>query len=174
MRRTIYLLFAILTAGCGMMQKVIKSSFPYTANLVIPATARIDQTESAISIGSSFDQNFVKDGNNASRISRVRIVSAKLKATNPSSYNIGDIGSIKIYIAKADGSDEVLVASRTDIGNSTGNSISLDIDNSHFLDEHVRERNVRIRMIYKLRKQANVDVSLHVVLDLTADVANKN
>lgn len=164
----------VVVFGCGTMQRMIKSSFPYTATLTVPASAKVGATQSAISTGTSFDQNFSKSGNNATRLNNVRIVSAKLKSTNPSSYNIGDLSSVKIYVSKADGSDEVLVASRTDISPTAGNNVSLDIDNTNSLDEHVRQPNIRVRMIYKLRKQADVDVSLHVVLDVTADVAEKD
>ena len=167
------ILVACVAVGCGTVQKVIKSSFPYTATLTVPAAAKEDVEQTAISTAGSFDQKFTKNGNNANHLANVRVKSATLKATNPSSYNIGDIASVKIYLAKADGSDEVLVASRSDIGPNVGNGITLDIDNTASIDQHVRQPNVRIKMVYKLRKKADVDVSLRVVLDITADVAKK-
>jgi hypothetical protein len=167
------ILFTFIAASCGTVQKVIKSSFPYTATLTIPASAKEDVSQTAVSTGGSYDQKFAKNGNNANHLTNVRVKSATLKATNPSGYNIGDIASVKIYLAKADGTDEVLVASRSDIGPNVGNSITLDIDNTSALDQHVRQPNVRIKMVYKLRKKADVDVSLHIVLDITADAAKK-
>ncbi|MFC0516447.1 hypothetical protein ACFFGT_19725 [Mucilaginibacter angelicae] len=167
------LLAAILFLGsCAMLQSVVKSTFPYTATMVIPASAKVDEPQTALSIGNSYDQDFTKDGNNAGKISEVRIVSAKLESKDPSDYNIGNISSLRVYMGKSDGSDEVMVAIRKDIVPTSGNSITLDLDNSHFLDELVRQPSVRIRMVYRLRKAAATDVSLKVSLGIGSYPAN--
>lgn len=167
---TFILLASILFFGsCAMMQRVVKGTFPYTANIAIPASASIGEPHTAISTANSFDQDFTRDGNNAGKISEVRTVSAKLESKEPANYNIGNIASLRVYMAKADGSDEVMVAIRKDIAATSGNSIVLDIDNSHFLDELVRQPSVRIRMVYKLRKANDVDVSLKLSLGIGAD-----
>ncbi|MDB5133973.1 MAG: hypothetical protein JWP37_576 [Mucilaginibacter sp.] len=159
--------------GCGMFQSIIKSSFPYATTLVIPASSKVENNYSAISMANSFDQNFSKSGNNGDKISQVRVVSAKLKSVEPSDYNMGDLASVKIYLSKEDGKDEILVASRSDISANAGNNIVLDIDNSQLLDDLVREPGIRVRMAYKLRNKVNTDVSLHVVLGLAAYPAEK-
>jgi hypothetical protein len=167
------LLAAILFLGsCAMLQSVVKSTFPYTATMMIPASAKIDEPQTALSTGNSYDQDFTKDGNNAGKISEVRIISAKLESKDPSDYNIGNISSLRVYMGKSDGSDEVMVAIRKDISPNSGNSITLDLDNSHFLDELVRQPSVRIRMVYRLRKAAATDVSLKVSLGIGSNPAN--
>ncbi len=157
-----------IVGSCAMFQSVVKSSFPYTATLVIPASSHAGNEYSAISIANSFDQNFSKSGNNGDRITLVRIISAKLRSTDPSDYNIGNLSSVRIYLSKDDGTDEILVAARDDIGANVGNNVVLDIDNSHMLDDLVKEPNIRVRMVYKVRKGFGSDASLHVVLGLAA------
>jgi hypothetical protein len=175
MKRIIVLAALLFIAtSCGTMQSIIKSSFPYTTTLVIPASSGTGTTLTAVSMGSSFDQNFSKDGNNGSRLSEARIVSAKMQATIPSDFNIGNLASAKVYMAKENGAGEVLVASRSDIGVNAGNNIVLDIDNTNFLDELIREPRVRIRMTYQLRNKINIDASLKIVLGITANPANMN
>ncbi|OOQ61259.1 hypothetical protein [Mucilaginibacter pedocola] len=164
----VFVAFALVFASCGTVQSIIKSTFPYTTTLVIPASSGTGTTLTAVSQGSSFDQNFTKNGN-STRVNNVRIVSAKMTAMVPSDFNIGNLTSAKIYMAKANGDGEVLVASRTDIGANSGNSITMDIDNSHFLDELVREKNVRIKMVYQLGNKITLDASLRVVLGIAAD-----
>jgi hypothetical protein len=159
---------SIMLSACGMMQSIVKSSFPYTANLMIPATSQVGKTYSAVSLATSWDQNFSKKGNNGDRVSEVSIVSAKLQSAEPSDFNLGDLRSVKVYMSKENAKDEVLVASRTDITPGAGNTMTLDIDNSTFLDPLVREPDIRIRMVYELRKKTNIDVSLHVILSLNA------
>lgn len=162
------LLLSVALTACGTMQSIVKSSFPYTANLVIPATSETGKQYSAISTANSIDQSFVKGGNDANNVNAVRIISAKLQSVEPSDFNIGQLASVEIYMAKTDGKGEEMVASRKDIGPNVGNSLVLDIDNAHFLDELVRQPSVRIRMAYKLRTKASTDISLHVVLGIAA------
>jgi hypothetical protein len=151
-----------------MFQSVVKSSFPYTTTLVIPASSQTGNDYSAISMATSFDQDFSKSGNNGDKTILVRIISAKLMSTEPTDYNIGNLQSVKIFVSKKDGDDEILVARRDDISANAGNNVVLDIDNSHMLDELVREPSIRVRMSYKVRKGFNIDASLHVVLGLAA------
>ncbi len=173
MKRPLFLIALMLIFGsCAMMQSVIKSTFPYTTTVLLPRSSPVGTEQSVTGMATSFDQDFKKDGNNGDKVSEVRIVSAKLESRDPSDFNIGNLNLVRIYMAKADGSDEVLVASRTDITPGVGNSMTLDIDNSHFLDERVREPNVRIRLVYQLRNHIDVDANLHLVLGLTADPGN--
>ena len=161
----------IVISGCAMFQSIVKSSFPYTTTLVVTSASKVGSENTTISMATSFDQNFSK--NNGDRITLVRIVSAKLMSTEPTDYNIGNLSSVRVYLSKEDGQGEILVASRDDIGPNVGNNVVLDIDNSHMLDELVREPQIRVRMVYKVRKSINVDASVHVVLGLAAYPARK-
>jgi hypothetical protein len=160
-----------LLSGCAMYQSAVKSSFPYTSTLVVPASSKPGSTGSAISTATSFDQNFGK--NNADRIKMVRIVSAKLMSTEPSDYNLGNLSEVRIYLSD-NGQGEIMVASRSDIGANVGNNVVLDIDNSNMLDELIREPQIRVRMAYKVRKSVERDASVHVVLGLAAYPAPKS
>lgn len=155
-------------SSCAMVQSIVKSAFPYTATVTIPASAKVGEKGVSLSTANSFDQDFTKDGNNAGKVSEVSMISAKLQSKDPSGYNIGNIASIKVYLSKADGSEEVMVAYRNDITPNVGNSIVLDVDNTNFLDALVREPALRVRMVYVLRKAADVDASLKVSLGMGA------
>ncbi len=169
-RKAIFISFLLLLifSSCAMVQSVVKSTFPYTTTLVIPKSSATGVEQSVTGMATSFDQDFKKDGNNADKVSEVRIISAKLESRDPSDFNIGNLLWVKVYLSKADGSDAVLVASRNDITPGVGNSMVLDVDNSSFLDERVREPNVKIRMVYKLRNSINMNAGLHLVLNLSA------
>lgn len=161
-------LIMMIFSGCAMFESIVKSTFPYTTTLTIPATSQPGNEYTATSMATSFDQGFTKDGNNANRVSEARVVSAKLRSTEPTNFNIGTLMSVKFYMSKPDGKDEVLVASRTDITRDVGNTMVLDIDNSHFLDQLIRMPDIRIRMVYKLRSNIRTDVNLRLVLGLSA------
>ena len=169
-----YTFLGLVAAGCATVQSIVKSTFPYTATLAIPASSATGSSQTTVSMGSSFDQNFVKDGNNATKVKEVHIASAKLTVNEPAGFNIGNIQSAKVYMAKADGRGEVVVASRTDIGPNVGTSLVLDIDNSNPLDELVREKSVRIKMVYTLRNKTDVKASLKVTLGVSASANTGN
>ena len=158
----------LMLGSCAMVQSIVKSTFPYTATVLVPKNSQVGVELSVTGMANSFDQDFKKDGNNGDKVSEVRIVSAKLQSKDPTDFNIGNLVLVRVYMAKADGSDEVLVASRTDITPGVGNSMVLDIDNSSFLDKLVREPKVRIRLVYQLRNHIDVDANLHLVLGLSA------
>src|SRR5579862_3097362 len=123
MKRHLLLLIIFLSmiSGCAMYQSMIKSSFPYTSTLTVSALTQAGIENSAISVATSFDQNFSKSGNNADRITLVRVISAKLMSVDPSDYDIGNLSSVKIYLSKVDGGDEMLVASKDSISLNSGN-----------------------------------------------------
>ena len=166
MKKALIVLIAItsIIAACGTMQSIIRSTFPYTATLIVPASAKTNTNLSATSSASSFDQIFTGQGSNTNSVKEVRIASAKVEASNPVSQNLGAFKSIRLYISRGDGSSEVMVAQRSDISSTVGNSLVLDIDNSRFLDEYIKGSTVRVRMEYELRNSLNSDASVKASL----------
>lgn len=171
MKRTVCFVLpaiAFFLGSCAMLQSVIKSTFPYTTTLEIPRSSAVGVELSVTGMANSFDQDFTKDGNNAGKVSGVRMESARVESRDPHDFNIGNLSMLKVYMSKADSTDEVLVAARTDITAGVGNVMVLDIDNTHQLQKMVREAKVRIRMVYKLRNHIDVNAHLHIVLGLAA------
>lgn len=162
MKKIIIICIALtgLVSGCATVQSIVRSTFPYTATLIIPASARTGTTQSATSTISSVDQIFT--GNSGST-QQLRIASARIDAVNPSGQSLGVLSSVRIYLTRSNGSGEVLIASRNDISSGTGNSLVLDIDNSRFLDDYING-GARIRMDYVLRQSLNVDISVRASL----------
>ena len=172
-KKPLLLIFTIaLLSSCEVMQSVVKSTFPYTATVVIPKTSRVGVEQEITGVATSFDQKISRDGNNASKLNDVRIVSAKIQSKDPSDFNIGNLTMLKVYIAKEDGSKEVLVASRTDITAGVGNSMVLDIDNTATLDEHMREQKIKVRLVYKLRNHIDANANLRLALSFGANPVN--
>lgn len=173
MKRLLFATFILLMlSGCAIMQSVVKSTFPYTTTVVVPQSSAVGVVLSATGAATSFDQNLKKDGNTADKVHEVHIVSASLQSKTPSDFNIGNLLWVKVYLSKADNTDEILVASRTDITPLVGNSIVLDVDNSNLLDEYVHEQKVNIRMVYQLRNHIDVNANLHLALGIGVFPAN--
>ena len=166
---TTLMVATVLLTSCATLQSIVKSTFPYTSTLVVPASSEKGRTFSATSTASSFDQIFTGSGSNTSQISQVRMSSAKIEAISPSNQNLGFFKSIKVYLLN--GSNEVLVASRNDVSATSGSSLVLDINNSKFLDDYVKSGSVRIRMDYVLQSNLNVDLSVKASLGFNTSPA---
>jgi hypothetical protein len=174
MKKLIYTLLAgiLFVSSCATVQSIIKSTFPYTASLIIPASTKANANASATSAASSFDQVFGNQ-NGSEYVKEVRIANAKLVAVNPSTQSMGAFKSVKLYISNGN-SGEVMVASRNDIGENIGNDLILDIDNSRFLDKYIKGNNLRIRMEYVLRKAVATDVSVRASINFSSSPNTKN
>ena len=162
-------ILTFILVSCSTLQSIVKSTFPYTSTLIIPASGQTGKTFSATSSASSIDQIFTGSGSNTSQISQVRMSSAKIEAISPSTQNLGVFKSIRIYLLN--GNNQTLVASRNDVSTTTGNSLVLDIDNSKFLDEYVKSVDVRVRMDYVLQNGLSVDLSVRASLGFNTSPA---
>lgn len=164
------IILAVIVSACSTIQSIVRSTFPYTATLIVPASAQTGSALSATSSASSFDQIFTRQEGSNARVAQIRISSAKLEAANPSNQNLGIFKSVKLFLS-SDGSNEILVASREDVSAGTGNSLVLDVNSSRFLDEYLKGTNVKVRMEYVLRNPVTVDASMRASLSFSSEPA---
>lgn len=165
MKKTFLILFAfvIVLSGCATVQSIIKSTFPYTATIVVPASSKSNTTISASSSATSIDEVFGNQ-NGTNYVKDVRISSAKMIASNPSNKSLGMFKSVKLYISSGNSNNEVMVASRNDVQENIGSELVLDIDNSRFVDDYLKGNSLRVRLEYVLRNSATMDVSIKTSL----------
>ena len=168
MRRSILALIVLGTifAGCSAVQSILRSTFPYTATLVVPATSKINTEQSATSQASSFDQIFTGQASNTNSIRDVRVATVKIDATSPSGQTLGVFKSFKIYISRGDSSKELLIATTNDIATTVGSRIMLDADSTHLVDNYIKGSTVRIRIEYVLRNVIASEINLKASLGL--------
>ena len=168
MKKILIILVCIVatTTGCSTVQSLIKSTFPYTATIIIPASSRTNATISTTSTASSFDQIFGNQ-NGTTYIKEVRVASARVDASNPTNQNLGIIKSVKLYIINGSGA-EVMIASRNDIAENIGSNLVLDVDNSRFVDNYIKGNNLRIRMEYVLRNSLTSDISVRTAINFNS------
>lgn len=169
MKKTFPILFAfiIVISGCATVQSIIKSTFPYTATIIVPAASKSNTPISATSSATSIDEVFGnQNGNNY--VKEIRIASAKLVASNPSNKSLGMFKSVKLYISSSNSNNEVMVASRNDVQENIGSELVLDIDNSRFVDDYIKGSSLRVRLEYVLRNSTTMDVSVRTSLSFVS------
>lgn len=161
-----FIVICTVVTGCATMQSIIKSTFPYTAILTIPANTKSETMQTSISSASSFDEIFGNQ-NGAAYIKDVRVASVRLDANNPTKQSLGIFKSVKLFVVNSNGS-EVMVASRSDVSENIGNNLVLDIDNSRFVDDYIRGSNLKVRMEYVLRNSLASEVSVRAAINFSA------
>ncbi len=164
------LLVFLFFTSCATVQSVVRSVFPYTATLIIPAANSSNNAFSISSAARSFDQIFTGQTNN-NQISQVRIASARIDAISPTTQNLGTFKSIKLYLVN--GKEQTLVATRTDIAATAGRSIMLDTDNSKLLDDYLKAGTSSIKMEYVLQNNLNADLSVKISLSFNVATPTK-
>ena len=150
--------------SCGTVQSIVQNTFPYTANVLVstgvPAHQQVTSKSTATNVQSWFG------GNNNAQIKDVRIADAKVAVVSPSNRDLSALKSIKVYLS-SDGNTERLVASRDDINTSSKN-ITLDLHDTRFLDNMVKNNNLEIKTVYTLKNQTSTDLNLKVALNFSS------
>lgn len=152
--------------SCGTVQSIVQNTFPYTANVLVstgvPANQEITSTSTASNVQSWMG------GNNNAQIKNIRISDAKVNVVSGS--DLSALKSVKVYISSS-GAGEKLVASRSDISTS-GNSVTLDLNDTSYLDNIVKSSDLNVRTVYVLRNQVAQDTNLRVSLNFSSVPAN--
>ena len=155
---------SVALVSCGTVQSLVQNTFPYTTNVMISTGVPVGQDVSSTATASNIQNWF--GGNNNAQIKNVRIADAKVSITSPAGANLSAIKSVKVYLS-SNGSNERLVASRSDISSSS-DAINLDIANSNYLDDIVKTSGVTIRTVYQLKNQVSSDTNMRVSINFSS------
>ncbi|KAA0126044.1 hypothetical protein FY557_19375 [Chryseobacterium sp. SN22] len=169
--KNIFLTAAVASAAlvsCGTVQSLVQNTFPYTANVLVSTGVPADKEVSSTATASNIQTWF--GGNNDARIKDVRISDAKVSVVSPAGGSLNAFKSIKVYIS-SNGTGERLVASRSNISTDAA-SITLDLENTGFLDSVVKSNGVTVRTVYELKNQTSSDMNLRVALNFSSVPAN--
>ena len=167
----VILAISLILEGCAAVQSLVRSTFPYTATMSIPAGIKPGAIQSVSAMASSFDQILTGQASNTSAIKDVRLSSVRLDVSSPVSQSLRVFKSIKIYISRGDSYREHLIAASSDVPASTAGSLLLDADIKTLLDEYIKGSTVRLRMEYELREELATDITLKTSLSLDASPA---
>lgn len=159
-------LASVALVSCGTVQSLMQNTFPYTANVLISTGVPANQEISSSATASNV-QSWV-GGNNNAQIKNIRISEAKL--TSVSGDDLSALKSVKVYISSS-GAAEKLVASRADISTS-GNTVTLDLNDTTYLDNIVKSSDLTVRTVYVLRNQVTRDTNMRVSLNFSSVPAN--
>ena len=145
---------SVTMASCSTVSSIMQNTFPYHANFLVTNGSSAGTELVSVSPGLNVNQVLGTNTN----IKDVRVSNATISVSS-GTQGVGILKSVKLYIS-SNGSNETLVASRENIPDNLGNSISLDINNSSTLDHIVKAGGVQQRLVYVLKSSPASDVTL--------------
>lgn len=141
-------------ASCSTVSSIMQNTFPYSATIIVTQGSPANTQLSAIGVGNSINQLFGSSAN----VRDIRLSSATLSVTS-GNQSMGVFKSVKVYLSS--GSSEVLVASRTNIADNIGSTLSLDLNSSQTLDNIMKSGNtVQQRIVYELKSSPTSDMNV--------------
>ncbi len=148
-------------ASCSTVSTIMQNTFPYNANFLLTSGSPSNTQLSAVSVATSINQISGVSAN----VKDIRVSTATL--TVPNTTNTGIFKSVRIYLS-SNGSNEVLVASRDNISDTSGSTLSLDVNNSNTLDNVMKGGNVQQRLVYVLKQSPTSDISVRTSLNFSS------
>ncbi len=166
--RTKTLLISILIAtlilpGCFLKKSITfyvndstETTIPATIPLGIPFNLPIP------TVSTSATQDFENNNTTPDLITSVSLDQLTITITNPPDQNFSFLKEIYIYIQYPDGSNEKLIASKTNIS-SSAKSIDLDVTNENLVP-YLQQSGYKIRTKVKVSQALTHDVNIRIDL----------
>lgn len=167
-------LFLLITA-CEKIDELATFSIKHETSFTIPGQnsgigdlLSLPRTE----VKTSSQQTFENNNTNAGLVEEVSLNELVLTVTAPEEGNFDFLNSLNIYI-KAEGVEEVLIASKTDIPETGSKTIVTETSNINLRPYLVKE-NYSIRTEVKTDKvlDHNLDVKINMAFKVKAGVLN--
>ncbi len=152
-------------ASCSTVSSILQNIFPYNATILVAAGSPGNTVLTAVSPTQSVNQ-LIGSGAN---VKDIRVSDATISVNTVS---VGVFSSVKIYLSNG-GSNEVLVASRENIPDNLGTSLSLDINGSSTLDHLMQSGSIQAKVVYVLKQSPTSDISVKCSIGFTS-VPNTN
>lgn len=155
--------FATATlASCSTVSSIMQNTFPYTTNIVVTQASPATTTLSAVGAGTSINQLVGATSN----VKDIRVASANMTVT-AGGQSMGVFQSVKVYLSA--GGSEVLVASRENIADNIGNTLSLDVNSNQVLDSVMKSGNaVQQRIVYVLKTSPTTDLGIRTSMNFSS------
>lgn len=176
LRTPLLLLLLMLTslAGCDKVEDLIRFNFTDTAEIIIPVQ-NILPTGNMIKISTpavqtSSQQAFEQNNTNVKYVKEAKLSALKLNIKAPENQTFSFLNEIKIFIS-AEGQQEVLIASKTNIPNTVGKEIDLVVTGVD-LKPYIKGSSYNIRTEATVDEAPTQEIKIDALMtfNVTADV----
>ena len=142
---TLLLLTTVLLA-CKKIDKLTQFNMNYNESFTIPSSVGVDLPFNVFSpdIESNSESTFEINDTRKDLIEQIILTKMDLTLTSPSNGDFSFLNEVRIFLS-ADGLDEIEIASKTDIPNSVGKELSLDLSGAD-MQEYIKKDQFDLRL----------------------------
>ena len=156
----IFVAAATLTS-CSTVSSVLQNNLPFNSNFVVTQGSPAQTQLSAVGTGASLNQ-IVGVSNN---VKEIRPSTATVSVTS-GAQGMGVFKSVHVYLTS--GQKEILIASRDQIADNIGTSLSLDV-RSQIVDDVMKSgSSIQQRVVYVLKSAPTTDLNVKSSITFTS------
>ena len=168
MKKLILFSLLIVTTlfACTKLKDLLRFDINFTTQITIPATGSINQALSFFGqdVSTNTTETFKNNGTNADLVKEIKLKACKLVITSPNGQNFDFLKDITVYIVDKDGNNKQKIAYKTNIPETQGSTLELDVDNSVHLDSYVKAESFKISCDVTQRKSTFNDITIDTKL----------
>ena len=166
----VFVLF-IVFSGCSVVDELTKFDIDYNSKVTVPASSGVElpivmQTPD---VETSSESEFESNNTRKDLIEEIQLKRMRLTITSPSGEDFSFLKSIEIYI-KADGVDEILIASLSPVPADAGSQIDLETSGAD-LKEYIKKDSFTLRVKTATDEVIDNDIDIAILSVFAVDAS---
>jgi len=161
-----------ILVGCDVVDELTKFDMDYDTEVVIESSVGINLPFNVFTpeIESNSESEFAINDTRKDLIEEIRLKELSLQITAPQDADFSFLESVEIYIA-AEGLEEVLIASKTDVPSDIGDLLDLDTTTTD-IQEYIKMDRFQLRLNTVTDEALAVDhyIDVHAVFFVDAKI----
>jgi hypothetical protein len=165
----VLLALTFLIVSCDELNDLADFEFDYETTFTVPGTIPVavkDTLESPV-IETEMDEYMTDNNTDESKINKITLEELTLSINSPANSDFSFLKEIMIYI-KADGMEEKMLASKTNITESIGDTLKFETT-SDDLQEYMFKENYQMKAVVETQKAIDQDYELNAYVRFKAD-----
>ncbi len=165
----VFLALSFLIVSCDELNDLADFEFDYETTFTVPGTIPVavkDTIQSPV-IETEISQYLEDNNTDESKINKITLEELELSINSPADSDFSFLKEIMIYI-KADDMDEKLLASKTNITESIGDTLKFETT-SDDLQEYLFKETYQLKAIVETQKAIDQDYELNAYVLFKAD-----
>ena len=139
------IVLAFIVSSCSKLDELTKFNMDYDTQVTIPSSAGINLPFDVLTPDTETNSESTFESNDTRKdlVEEIKLTKLQLALTSPSEADFSFLESIEVYIS-AEGLDEILIASKTEIP-ETVSTLDLEVSDTD-LKEYIKKDNYSLRL----------------------------
>ncbi|MEH6408689.1 MAG: lipoprotein [Leeuwenhoekiella sp.] len=160
---TLLLLTVLILSSCSAIDELTKFDIDYNSSVVVQSSSAVDLPFNVETppMETNSESTFESNNTNKDLIEEIHLKSMKLTITDPADEDFSFLKSIEIFI-KADGLDEVSIASLEEVPANAGSTLELDTSGTD-IKAYIKQDSFTLRVSTVTDEVIDKDISIDIL-----------